>query len=82
MQQAARWQNVPQDWQHTTVDGAPALEYALSGTSSAGKPESSQEYAVFKGSHLVYVSCEWSSATDRTHAMDGCGQVLSLRIQD
>lgn len=83
MAQAAQWQNAPQNWQHTTVDDAPALQYELSGTSNDGQPEASEEYAVFKGSHLVYVSCEWESAPDRTHALAGCGQVLtSLRIQN
>jgi hypothetical protein len=81
MAQAARWQNVPSDWQHTTVDGAPALEYELSGTSGDGRHEGTEEYAVFKGSHLVYVSCAWESGTDRGHALAGCRAVLkSLRI--
>jgi hypothetical protein len=80
--QASRWQNPGKNWRHLTVAGAPALGFHLAGLSRDRKHQEAEEYAVFKGAHLVYVSCNWMTSSDKGHALDGCGGVLkSLRIK-
>ena len=80
--QASQWQNPATGWKHLTVAGAPALEYHLAGLSRDGKHQETTEYAVFNGPHLVYVSCNWIAPSDKSHALDGCAEVLkSLRLE-
>jgi len=80
--QASRWQSPATSWRGLTVAGAPALEFHLAGSSRNGKPQEADEYAVFKERHLVYVSCNWLTSSDKTNALHGCRQVLeSLRIK-
>ena len=80
--EASHWPNPGTNWRHLTVAGAPALEFHLVGLSRDRKHQEAKEYAVFKGPHLVYVSCNWMTSSARKHALDGCGDVLkSLRIK-
>jgi len=80
--QASHWQNPATNWRHLNIAGARALEYHLVGLTRDGKHQEAEEYAVFKGPHLVYVSCNWESSSDKGHALDGCNEVLkSLRIK-
>lgn len=80
--QASHWPNPGTNWRHLIVAGAPALEFHLVGLSRDRKHQEAQEYAVFKGPHLVYVSCNWMSSSAKSHALDGCRNVLkSLRIK-
>jgi hypothetical protein len=82
MSQAGRWPNPPTNWRHTTVAGAPALRYHLSGQSLDGKPQEAEAVAVFHGAHLVYVSCNWKVGADTETALSACDDVLkSLRIE-
>ena len=80
--QSNRWTNPATAWRNTTVAGASALGYHLSGQSLDGKRQEDEEVAVFSGRHLVYVSCNWEIASERDTALAGCNEVLeSLQLR-
>ncbi len=79
--EASGWANPATDWRRTTVAGASALRYHLGGRSLDGKHQEAEEVAVFSGPHLIYVSCNWESDSERATALKGCEEVIkSLRI--